>query len=225
MTALVGVVPAAGYATRLQPLRGSKEMIAVDGRPVVDFLLDRLRAAPCDAIRVVTRPAKTDLVTHAERLGLDVVLAEPASVTESLLAGVSGLGDEDVVCFGFPDTLWEPRDGFARLVGALSGDIGLALGLFRGAELERCDVTSVGTDGRVLGIDVKPARPRSPWIWGCAAARADVLRAVDDPEPGVYFDRVARDGPWGVTGVPLGDEFRDIGTPSALAALGEEPAG
>lgn len=41
----IGIVPAAGSATRLQPLEGSKELIRVHGRPVIDFLLDRLARA------------------------------------------------------------------------------------------------------------------------------------------------------------------------------------
>jgi hypothetical protein len=42
--AIVGVVPAAGYATRLQPLAGSKELLQVRGRPVIDYLLTRLES-------------------------------------------------------------------------------------------------------------------------------------------------------------------------------------
>ena len=37
--AIVGVIPAAGHATRLQPLSGSKEVLAVDGKPVIDYLV------------------------------------------------------------------------------------------------------------------------------------------------------------------------------------------
>ena len=41
---IIGVVPAAGYARRLQPLDRSKEVLEVKGRPVLDYLLDRMRA-------------------------------------------------------------------------------------------------------------------------------------------------------------------------------------
>ncbi|HZB36129.1 MAG TPA: NTP transferase domain-containing protein [Gaiellaceae bacterium] len=58
MTRIVGVVPAAGHATRLQPLEGSKELLEIGGRPVFDYLVERLRAGGAEEIRVVTRPEK-----------------------------------------------------------------------------------------------------------------------------------------------------------------------
>jgi dTDP-glucose pyrophosphorylase len=62
---IVGVVPAAGHAERLRGLiDGSKELIPVRGRPVVDVLLDRLALA--DELRVVVRPAKRDLIEHLQ---------------------------------------------------------------------------------------------------------------------------------------------------------------
>ena len=51
-------MPAAGHATRLQPLEGSKELLEIGGRPVFDYLVERLRAGGAEEIRVVTRPEK-----------------------------------------------------------------------------------------------------------------------------------------------------------------------
>ncbi len=214
---IVGIVPAAGHATRLQPLAGSKEMLRVDGRPLADHLIERLRRAPCDEIRVVTRPDKGDLVAHVQELGLVPVLAWPANVTESLGAGLDGLSEDDLVCFGFPDTIWEPVDGFAQLLARLTGEVKLVLGLFRGADLQRCDVVTLEGE-HVIAVDVKPSRPRSPWIWGCGAATVRVLRGLDDPEPGVSFDRLCRECPGLVAGVPLANAFEDLGTREALEA-------
>ena len=45
---LVGVLPAAGHAERLQPLDGSKELLEIRGRPVLDYAVERLRAADPD---------------------------------------------------------------------------------------------------------------------------------------------------------------------------------
>src|SRR5687767_11544688 len=81
---IVGIVPAAGYATRLQPLDGSKEVYPVGRRPLMDYVVERMRAAPCDEVRVVTRPDKQDVIGHAAALGASVVEARPETLAESV---------------------------------------------------------------------------------------------------------------------------------------------
>ena len=179
----------------------------------MDFLLERMEIVPCAEIRVVTRPEKRDVQSHARARGALVVEARPSSVGASLRAGALGLDGARVAVFGFPDTLWEPVDGLARLVGRLGDDVHAVLGIFRAAEAARSDV--VEFDGeRVLAIEVKPERPRSDLVWGCAALRVRTLRALGG-EPGLALDRLARAGR--VAGVRLEDPFVDIGTPEALA--------
>jgi NDP-sugar pyrophosphorylase family protein len=192
-------------------------MLVIRGRPVMDILVDRLEAAPCDEIRVVTRPDKRDVADHAAALGAVVVGSEPPSVMASLCAGIQGAPDDDVVAFGFPDTIWGPVDGFSRLLAALDRHVDAVLGVFRADEPERSDTIGVERD-RALWIDVKPARPRSDLMWGCAVTRAGVLRAgSDEAEPGRHFDSLACRGRVAV--VRLVDPFVDIGTPERLAAF------
>ena len=61
---IVGVIPAAGRATRLQPLSLSKEVQPISGRPVMDYLLKRLQRGGCAELRVVTRPEKLDVIEN-----------------------------------------------------------------------------------------------------------------------------------------------------------------
>jgi glucose-1-phosphate thymidylyltransferase len=217
---IAGVIPAAGRATRLQPLQGSKEMLVVGGRPVIDHLAERMWAAPAEEIRVVTRADKHDLVEHAGALGARVVQGEPGSVAESVSLGLGGLEADDIVLLGFPDTLWEPIDGFTRLVEALEG-ADAALGLFRTPDLARSDVVVMRPDGVVREIVVKPDTPPSEFIWGCAAVRRPVLDSLESyAEPGHLLGELAKEGK--VRGVHLSDSWLDVGTKDALArALGE----
>ena len=211
--ALVGIVPAAGHARRLQPLSCSKEMLLVGGRPVIDCLLQRMDAASCTEIRIVTRPDKRDVAEHARTCGATVVFARPATVTESLLAGLDGLSAETPVIFGFPDTLWEPIDGFVALLAALAAGAEVALGIFRAESPRRSDVVTMEGE-HVTSIHVKPQEPPSELVWGCAATHARVLGGAEGwAEPGAYFDTLARQGL--VRGVRLADPFVDIGTPAS----------
>jgi glucose-1-phosphate thymidylyltransferase len=213
--ALVGVMPAAGSATRLGKLPSSKEVVPVGGRPVMDYLVERMRIAGCDEIRVVTRPEKADVVERANELGLRVILAHPPTAAESFASGLEALTDDDVVLLGFPDSIWEPADGFMRLLDGLDGERAAVLGLFRTADLERSDVVSLDGDGVVTEVDVKPRRPASEWIWGCAAARVPALADVAAAgELGRHFGSLARRGL--VLGVQLSDRWVDVGTRAGL---------
>jgi dTDP-glucose pyrophosphorylase len=212
---IVGVIPAAGYATRLQPLDVSKEVYPVGGRPLIDYVVDRMRAVRCDELRVVTRPDKRDVIEHAEELGAHVIEGRPETLAQSIALGLDGLEHDAIALIGLPDTIWGPEDGFAQLVEALDDEIDVVLGLFSSTEPERSDVVSLDAEGRVTAVDVKPERPASNLIWGCAAARVGVLAGLEHGAwPGEHFDDLARAGR--VRGLRLTGDFLDVGTRAAL---------
>ena len=215
---IVGAIPAAGYGTRLRGhLDGSKELALVRGTPVIDYIAERMRIGGATELRVVTRPEKHDLVDHVTALGATVLLAHPDSVSSSMAIATAGLDDDDVVLLGFPDTVWAPVDGFRRLVDALDATCEAALGLFRipASELCRSDVV-VARNGWVERVHVKPTRPQSEWIWGCAAARAGALDGLAGHAwPGEHFDLLSRNR-GRVRGLALSGSWLDIGTPEAL---------
>jgi glucose-1-phosphate thymidylyltransferase len=213
---VVGVLPAAGRAERLQPLTGSKELLEVGRRPVLEYAVERMRAAAADEIRLVTRPDKTDVRAHAHALGLTVVEAEPVTLAESILAGAVGLEAEDVALIGLPDSIWQPVDGFAQLMRALTPGADVVLGVFRSSEPERGDVVELGSDGVVRAVAVKPREPAGNIVWGAVAARAGCLAGLRSRgEPGDLFDELARSGR--ALAVRFAGEFIDIGTKEALA--------
>jgi hypothetical protein len=150
-----------------------------------------------------------------------VIEARPPTVAQSLHLGLAGLKGEDIVCFGFPDCLWQPVDGFALLVAAVEGGEELALGLFRTNHPESYDPVLLGDraslSGRVLRIEVKPPRPSSNLTWGCAAGRVRALRQLErERDPGEFFAARCADGV--VWGRWLSDTWIDLGVPARLAA-------
>lgn len=214
----MGIIPAAGYATRLQPLRCSKEVYPIHGRPVMDYLVERMRLAGCSEIRIVTRSEKLDVVENASRHGATVIEAYPRSLAKSFFTGMKDLPDDDIVLLGYPDSIWEPPDGYSPVIDLL-GECEVALGLFHTSEPQRCEVVTLsnaGTrSGQVAGIELRPPAPTSNLIWGCAAARASVLRGLErEREPGEYFNSLCSRG--AVAGVWLSDTYVDIGTSEGL---------
>jgi NDP-sugar pyrophosphorylase family protein len=215
--AVVGVIPAAGYATRLQPLLCSKEVYPINGRPVMDYLLERMEAGGASELRVVTRPDKADVIENARRHGATVIEARPASLADSLATGIAGTEPLDTILLGFPDSLWEPLDGYARILPLLDERFEVALGLFRPreADLRRYETVVAEPSGVVRSVDVKPEVPSSRWIWGCAAARAHSLAGLrGEAEPGRYFGALCSRG--AVGSVRLSDSYIDMGTHDGL---------
>jgi hypothetical protein len=222
---MIGIIPAAGHAVRLQPLAASKEVLEVGGRPVMDYLVERMRHAGCERIRVVTREDKDDVVRRAGDLGAEVLPGSPPSLAASVLLGLAGLPDGQLVLLGFPDSVWEPIDGFVPLRTLVEGGHPIALGLFTAAEPGRSDVVQVRDDpvaGPILGgIASKPGRSVGSWIWGCLAARTELLRELSPAEElADLFRRVAGRQP--VPVVRLG-RLLDIGTPDALRHAEADP--
>src|SRR5438067_7528705 len=74
---MLGIVPAAGAGSRLQPLAFSKEMLPVGStfdecgveRPkaVSEFLVERMLSAGADRICIVLSPEKTDVIPYYAR--------------------------------------------------------------------------------------------------------------------------------------------------------------
>jgi glucose-1-phosphate thymidylyltransferase len=214
----IGVIPAAGSAQRLQPLACSKEVYPVRGRAVMDYLVERMQAASCSEFRVVTRPDKRDVVAHAKELGALVIEAEPASLAESIVVGLQGLDEGNVVLLGLPDTIWEPIDGFVSLLGQLGEGAPAVLGVFESDEPERSDVVMLDRSGLVQSVHVKEARPPGRLVWGCAAARVDAFAGLEHHwEPGQHFAALAAAGR--LRAVRFPGKMIDIGTPAALAAV------
>jgi len=215
MSRLIGVVPAAGYGTRLGLATGSKELVDIGGTPVIEYLLRRLEVGGCNEIRLVTRPDKRDLVDFGRARGLSIVLAAPAHVGASIAEGLRGLDDDDRIAVGFPDTIWQPPDGFVKLCSALDQGAEVALGLFRTADAARSDVVDLDDDGWVRQIFVEPPEPPSDLIYGCYVATKAALTGIESAvEPSTLLAELRGR----VRGVFLSSAWIDVGTPSGLAA-------
>jgi dTDP-glucose pyrophosphorylase len=182
---MLGILPAAGAAARLQPLAFSKEMLPVGSavdehgveRPkaVSEFLVERMLAAGADRLCFVLSPEKTDIIPyyarHPEsRRFCYVVQERPNGLCDALFRGLQVVREDEEVLIGLPDTVWFPTDGFGLLP---SGE--LAFLLFPVDQPQLFDAVVTNGD-RVLEIEVKSARPRTCWVWGAFRMPAPVLR-------------------------------------------------
>jgi len=182
---LCGIIPAAGGASRVQPLPCSKEVFPVgfkrlEGdksgqgvRPRVsaDYLLASMGAAGAERIFMVLRRGKWDIPAYfgsgrAQGVDLAYLLTEtpygaPFSVRQALpFAG------EATVLFGFPDIIFDPVDAFTHLLTrqqALQADV--TLGLLRATQPRKMDMVELGEGQWVQRIDIKPMHTTLRYTW------------------------------------------------------------
>ncbi|MBV9546804.1 MAG: nucleotidyltransferase family protein [Chloroflexi bacterium] len=227
---MLGIIPAAGAASRLQPLAFSKEMLPVGSsvdehgveRPkaVSEFLVERMMHAGADRVCFVLSPEKTDIIPYyarhwAARRFCYVVQEQPNGLCDALFRALHVMRDDEDVLIGLPDTVWFPVDGFSRLP---AGELSFLL--FPVDAPSRFDAVVTAADGSVTEIQVKAVRPSTNWVWGAFRMPALTFRTLhalwSEPERGDEYvgtlvnDYLARGGR--ALGLQAGERYYDVGT-------------
>ncbi len=233
MRSLKAIILAAGYATRLRPLTDDvpKMLLPLAGRPMLDYLLDRIREVDeIDELHLVTNArfaeafrewAPDDLTVHddgttsnEDRRGAigDIAFTVERAGLEGDVVVVAG---DNLIGYSVPDYVrfWRGKDGSA-----------IALYECRDPELiKQYGVVELDDDDRVLSFEEKPAEPRSE----LAATAAYLYRTQDvalldqylaegnSPDaPGNYVQWLHTRSP--VYGYRFSGEWLDIGDHSQL---------
>lgn len=226
---MLGIIPAAGAGSRLQPLAFSKEMLPVGStvdehgveRPkaVSEFLVERMLRAGADRICVVLSPEKTDILPYyarhpAARRFCYVVQERPSGLCDALFRGLQVIRDDEEVLIGLPDTVWFPVDGYRAL-----GCGELAFLLFPVDRPDQFDaVVTVGES--VVEVQVKQLRPATNWVWGAFRMPGRVFEQLyaiwSEPDRGDEYigtlvnEYLRRGG--SARGVRAGERYFDVGT-------------
>lgn len=180
-TGAVGVVPAAGQATRISPLPVSKELLPVGVRArgesvrvrvACHCLLEGMRHAGVGRAYVLVGHGKWDVPAYlgdGSDVGLDlayVPVRDSRGAAFTVDRAYPFVADQLVV-FGFPDIQFHPADAYDRLLARRSErETDVVLGLFPTDRPEQVDMVETDEDGAVRRILVKPARTdlRHTWI-------------------------------------------------------------
>jgi dTDP-glucose pyrophosphorylase len=243
---VLGIIPAAGAATRIQPLAFSKELLPVGSRTdedeverpkaVSEFIVERMICAGADRVCFVISPEKTDIIQyyarHREaRRFCYIVQERPTGLCDAIFRGIPLAHDNEDVVFGLPDTVWFPVTGLAVLP---PGELSFLL--FPVEQPEWFDAV-VTEDGLVTEIQVKSSRPRTHWVWGAFRMPTHIYRDLHqlwcepdrgDEYMGTLVNEYLRRGGRAL-GVQEGERYYDIGTldgyRAAVATLADQRSG
>jgi len=183
---IVGIVPAAGIATRMAPLPFSKELYpigfhykenssSISTKPVGQYLLEHFHRAGVKCAYIVIRKGKWDIPEYfgdGDDLGLAIsylIMNLPHGVPYSVDQAYAFNRDATIV-FGFPDILIEPEDAYSRILTKLEAKkADIALGLFPTDQPHLCDPIELDDQGRIRKIFVKPRHSDLRITWVIAA--------------------------------------------------------
>ncbi|MER9952004.1 sugar phosphate nucleotidyltransferase [Mesorhizobium sp. M0047] len=172
---MLGIVPAAGRGSRIQPLGFSKELLPVGSRidgaaerpcAVSEYLVRRMVRAGTDKICFIIGSEKSDILEYyaagyGDAVAVFVVQPSPVGLCDAIFRAVPLVASDETVLIGLPDTIWFPEEGFSRLP-----DDKLSFLLFPVDRPELFDAVILEQDGRVQAIQVKQQDAATNWIWG-----------------------------------------------------------
>ena len=165
-----GILLAGGSGTRLHPLTSvaSKQLLPVYNKPMVFYPLTTLMVAGIREVLVVSTPVDLPrfeaLLGDGARWGISLSYAEqaePKGIAQALTIGAGFLGEASCLLM-LGDNFIYGRLDFLRDAVATNGD-GATIFAYRVSDPERYGVVEFDASGRVLTLEEKPARPRSPF--------------------------------------------------------------
>ena len=253
-TEVIAIIPAAGLASRLPGITGSKEMIPVGTRvdpvsntiepkPVCLHLIEKYQNAGIKKCFIILRKGKWDIPQYfgsGDKFNMDL-----AYLMMGLPYGTAYTIDQAyphvkhaIVALGFPDILFSPDDGYARLlkkIESINADV--VLGLFPANKPEKTDMVETDANNNVRNIVIKPKQTNLKFTWGIAVWKpafsqylheylSTQQRKETDPELhiGHVIQAAINDDMTVVAETVSSEAFLDIGTPDDLSMAIESKA-
>ena len=163
------IILAGGAGTRLYPLTriACKQLLPVYDKPMIYYPLATLMLGGIRDVLIISTPKDIpmfrDLLGDGARLGMRFAYEEqpkPAGIAQAFLIGEKFIGDSPV-CLILGDNIFYGKLDFFR--EALRQREGACVFGYQVRDPERYGVVEFDATGKVLSLEEKPAKPKSPY--------------------------------------------------------------
>ena len=228
-----GIVLAGGHNLRLHPvtIAVSKQLLPVYDKPMVYYPLTTLMLGGVREILVISTPKDTprlrELLGDGSQWGMAlsyVVQDEPRGLAHAFIVGRDFIGDE-AIALVLGDNIFFGSELAQKTRRAIRDNRGATVFTYPVNDASRFGVLEVDGDGRPVGLEEKPAAPRSNMaITGLYVYDNDVVEIASSLRPSdrgeleitdvnrVYLERNRLD----VVRFGRGMAWLDTGTPESL---------
>lgn len=195
---IVGLIPAAGTATRLASLPCSKEIYPIGFhrshqnenlriKVVSEYLLESMRLAEIAKVYIILRKGKWDIPQYLESgkwMDMDfayLIMDLPFGVPFTLDQAYNFVKD-DIVFFGFPDIIFKPKDAFNRLLERqILKNADVVIGLFRAPQPYKTQhMVEINHKGQVCRFQIEPSQTTLRYTWIIAVWNQKFTRFLNE---------------------------------------------